>query len=50
MAIGAACITAAPAAAAAIVGYFVYRIALWLASPTPPAMVTTGSRSGGWAV
>jgi hypothetical protein len=32
MAVGAACVIAAPAAAAAIVGYLIYRIALWPAS------------------
>jgi hypothetical protein len=41
MAVGAACVIAAPAAIAAILGYLVYRIALWLASPTPPATSTT---------
>jgi len=42
MAVGAACVIAAPAVAAAIVGYLVYRIALWLASPVPPVTATTG--------
>jgi hypothetical protein len=38
MATGAACVIAAPAAIAAILGYLVYRVALWLASPVPPAV------------
>ena len=42
MAAGAACIIAAPAAAAAIFGYLIYRLTLWLASPTPPAIDTSG--------
>ncbi|HTS95378.1 MAG TPA: lecithin retinol acyltransferase family protein [Streptosporangiaceae bacterium] len=42
MAVGAACVIAAPAAAAAIFGYLIYRLALWLASPTPPATDTSG--------
>ena len=42
MAAGAACVIAAPAAAAAIIGYLVYRIALWLTSRMPPAAGTTG--------
>lgn len=41
MAAGAACVIAAPAAITAILGYLVYRIALWLTSPTPPATATT---------
>lgn len=41
MAAGAACVIAAPAAIAAILGYLVYRIALWLASPTPPPATAT---------
>jgi hypothetical protein len=39
MAVGAACVIAARAAAAAVGGYLVYRIALWLASRVPPATV-----------
>jgi hypothetical protein len=42
MAAGAACLIAAPAAAAAIVGYLVYRIALWLTSRLSPVADTTG--------
>ena len=38
MAIGAACVIVAPAAAAAILGYLIYRLTLWLASPAPPAI------------
>lgn len=38
MAVGAACVIAAPAAAAAILGY---RKALWLASRMPPTGTTT---------
>jgi hypothetical protein len=41
MAAGSACVIAAPAAIAAILGYLVYRIALWLASPIPSATATT---------
>lgn len=41
MAVGAACVIAAPAAAAAIVGYLLYRIALWLASAVPPVAAAT---------
>jgi hypothetical protein len=41
MAAGAACVIAAPAATAAILGYLIYRIALLLASPTPPVIDTT---------
>ena len=37
MAAGPACVIAAPAAAAAILGYLIYRLTLWLASRTPPA-------------
>jgi len=40
MAAEAACVIAAPAAVAAILGYLVYRLALWLASPNPPATAT----------
>jgi hypothetical protein len=41
MAAGAACVIAAPAAGAAIIGYLVYRIALWLVSPRPTVTATT---------
>jgi hypothetical protein len=37
---GAACVIAAPAAAAAILGYLIYRLTLWLASRLPPATDT----------
>lgn len=40
MTAGAACVIAAPAAAAAILGCLAYRLALWLASRVPPAKAT----------
>lgn len=36
MAAGTMCVIAAPAVAAAALGYLIYRLALWLASSTPP--------------
>jgi hypothetical protein len=41
MAAGATCVIAAPAAAAAILSYLAYRIALWLASTMPTATAAT---------
>jgi len=37
MAVGAACVIAATAAAAVIVGYLAYRLAMWLTSPVTTA-------------
>lgn len=37
MAAGTMCVIAAPAVAAAILGYFIYRLTLWLSASPPPA-------------
>lgn len=41
MAVGAGCVIAAPAAIAAILGYLVYRVAMWLTSAGPAARTNT---------
>ena len=37
MAAGTMCVIAAPAVAAAVLGYLIYRLTLWLSSSAPPA-------------
>jgi hypothetical protein len=47
MAAGTMCVIAGPAAAAAILGYLMYRLALWLTSSAPPAGAVRAAPSHG---
>jgi hypothetical protein len=47
MTAGTICVIAAPAAAAAILGYLIYRLTLWLTSRTTPAAATRPGPSCG---
>jgi hypothetical protein len=47
MAAGAMCVITAPAVAAAVLGYLIYRLNLWLSSSAPPATAIRPAPSRG---